>query len=141
MSLRELQPDFAQVAWRPMQLGELVGDGPYVCGPDTTLLEAANAMDGSDLGSLAVVEGLELLGLITERDIRRAVAAGTDLDTPVSTVMSADPDTFDPELDVWDAASWIAESGYRHLPVVDDDGALLGVVSIRDLLKALVDTV
>jgi CBS domain-containing protein len=124
-----------------MQLGELVGDGPYVCGPETTLLEAATAMDGSDLGSLAVVEGLELLGLITERDIRRAVAAGTDLDTPVSTVMSADPDTFDPDLDVWDAASWIAESGYRHLPVVDDDGALLGVVSIRDLLKALVDTV
>ena len=124
-----------------MQLGELVGDGPYVCGPDTTLFEAATAMEGSDLGSLAVVEGMELLGLITERDIRRAVAAGTHLDSPVSAVMSDDPDTFDPDLDVWDAASWIAESGYRHLPVVDDDGALLGVVSIRDLLKALVDTV
>jgi CBS domain-containing protein len=124
-----------------MRLGDLVGDAPYVCGPDTTLLEAAAAMEGSDLGSLAVVEGHELLGLITERDIRRAVAAGTDLDTAVSSVMSDDPDTFDPDLDVWDAATWIVESGYRHLPVVDDDGALLGVVSIRDLLKALVDTV
>ncbi len=124
-----------------MRLGELVGDAPYVCGPDTTLLEAASAMEGSDLGSLAVVEGLDLLGLITERDIRRAVANGTDLDTPVSAVMSDDPDTFDPDLDVWDAATWIAESGYRHLPVVGDDGELLGVVSIRDLLKALVDTV
>jgi CBS domain-containing protein len=98
-------------------------------------------MEGSDLGSLAVVEGLRLLGLITERDIRRAVVNGTDLDSPVSAVMSDDPDTFDPDLDVWDAASWIAESGYRHLPVVGDDGDLLGVVSIRDLLKALVDTV
>jgi CBS domain-containing protein len=124
-----------------MRLGDLVGDAPYVCGPDTTLLEAAAAMEGSDLGSLAVVEGHELLGLITERDIRRAVAAGTDLDTAVSSVMSDDPDTFDPDLDVWDAATWIVESGYRHLPVVDDDGALLGVVPIRDLLKALVDTV
>jgi CBS domain-containing protein len=124
-----------------MQLGELVGNGPYVCGPDTTLVEAAVAMEGSDLGSLAVVEGMELLGLITERDIRKAVAGGTDLQTPVSALMSDDPDTFDPDLDVWDAASWIAESGYRHLPVVDDDGALLGVVSIRDLLKALVDDV
>jgi CBS domain-containing protein len=124
-----------------MQLGDLVGGTPYVCGPDTTLLEAAGAMEGSDLGSLAVVEGLRLLGLITERDIRRAVANGTDLDSPVSAVMSDDPDTFDPDLDVWDAASWIAESGYRHLPVVGDDGDLLGVVSIRDLLKALVDTV
>lgn len=98
-------------------------------------------MQGSDLGSLAVVEGMDLLGLITERDIRRAVADGTDLGTPVSDVMSDEPDTFDPDLDVWDAATWIAESGYRHLPVVDDDGSLLGVVSIRDLLKALVDTV
>ena len=124
-----------------MRLGELVGDAPYVCGPDTSLLEAARAMEGSDLGSLAVVEGMTLLGLVTERDIRRAVAAGMDLDVSVSSLMSGDPDTFDPDLDVWDAAAWIAESGYRHLPVVGDDGELLGVVSIRDLLKALVDTV
>lgn len=124
-----------------MQLGELVGDAPFVCGPDTTLREAASAMEESDLGSLAVVEGMELLGLVTERDIRRAVAHGTDLDTAVSTLMSDEPDTFDPDLDVWDAATWIAESGYRHLPVVGDDGELKGVVSIRDLLKALVDTV
>lgn len=124
-----------------MRLGELVGDAPYVCGPDTTLFEAAVAMENSDLGSLAVVEGMDLIGLVTERDIRRAVATGTDLETPVSTLMSDEPDTFDPDLDVWDAAAWIAESGYRHLPVVGDDGSLLGVVSIRDLLKALVDTI
>lgn len=124
-----------------MRLGDLVGDAPYVCGPDTTLIEAARAMEGSDLGSLAVVEGHQLLGLITERDIRRAVADGTDLDSAVSRLMSGDPDTFDPDLDVWDAASWLVESGYRHLPVVGDEGELLGVVSIRDLLKALVDTV
>jgi CBS domain-containing protein len=124
-----------------MRLGDLVGDAPYVCGPDTTLIEAAMAMEGSDLGSLAVVEGMSLIGLITERDIRRAVATGTDLETPVSKAMSGEPDTFDPDLDVWDAATWLAESDYRHLPVVDDDGALLGVVSIRDLLQALVDTV
>jgi len=124
-----------------MRLADLVGRAPFVCGPDTTLLEAAVAMEGSDLGSLAVVEGMRLLGLVTERDIRRAVASNTDLATPVSAVMSDDPDTFDPDLDVWDAATWIAESGYRHLPVVGDDGELLGVVSIRDLLKALVDTV
>jgi CBS domain-containing protein len=98
-------------------------------------------MEESDLGSLAVVEGMNLLGLVTERDIRRAVASGTDLSTAVSTLMSDEPDTFDPDLDVWDAATWIAESGYRHLPVVGDDGELKGVVSIRDLLKALVDTV
>lgn len=125
-----------------MRLGDLVGSGPFSCGPDTTLSEAALAMAGSDLGSLAVVEGTALLGLVTERDLRNAVARGMDLDaTTVSEVMGAEPDTFDPDLDVWDAAAWIIESGYRHLPVVDDEGRLLGVVSLRDLLKSLVDTV
>ncbi len=113
-----------------------------MCGPDTTVAAAARAMEESDLGSLAVVEGTALLGLITERDIRRAVAQGADLDViQVSGVMSDDPDTFDPDLDVWDAASWIGVSDYRHMPVVDDGGSLRGVVSIRDLLKALIDTV
>lgn len=125
-----------------MILGDLVGKAPYVCGPDTSVAQAALAMDGSDLGSLAVVEGMRLLGLVTERDIRRAVAQGAHLDAMhVSEIMSGEPDTFDPDLDVWDAAAWMAESEYRHLPVVDDEGALLGVVSLRDLLKALVDTV
>lgn len=125
-----------------MKLSDLLGDAPYWCSPTTTLLEAAGEMEGSDLGSLAVVEGMTLLGLVTERDLRGAIARGADLEsTLVRDVMGKDPDTFDPDLDVWDAASWIAESGYRHLPVVDDEGILRGVVSIRDLLKALVDTV
>ena len=99
-------------------------------------------MNQSDLGSIAVVEGMNLLGLVTERDIRRCVAEGSDLSaTVVSQIMSGDPDTFDPDLDVWDAASWIALSDYRHLPVIADDGSLIRVVSTRDLLKALVDTV
>lgn len=125
-----------------MKLGDLLGNAPYLCGPATTLTEAAIAMEGSDLGSLAVVEGMSLLGLVTERDLRGAIARGDDMeDTTVSRVMGADPDTFHPDLDVWDAAAWMAESDYRHLPVVDDDGTVLGVVSLRDLLKALVETV
>ena len=51
--------------------------------------------------------------------------------------MSRDPDTFDPDLDVWDAAAWIAESGYRHLPVVDE-GKVVGMVSSGDLTHWLV---
>jgi CBS domain-containing protein len=124
-----------------MKLADLIDGAPHVCGPDTTVLEAAVAMERSDHGSLGVVEGMALVGLVTERDIRRVVAESMSLTTPVSAVMSGDPDTFDPDLDVWDAAAWMTESGYRHLPVMDDEGTLLGVVSIRDLLKALVDTV
>jgi CBS domain-containing protein len=90
-------------------------------------------------GSLGVVDGMKLLGLITERDLVRAMANGVDLDhVPVSSFMSRDPDIFSPEFDVWEAAEWLAESGYRHLPVVED-GALLGIISVRDLLLALVE--
>ena len=124
-----------------MNLQDLVSGAAHLCGPDTTLHEAAAAMSAEGHGSLAVVDGFDLVGLITERDLVRAAA---DLDfaaTPVSELMGADPDTFDPDLDVWDAAAWISESGYRHLPVMDDAGELLGVVSIRDLLRALLDTV
>lgn len=125
-----------------MNLQDLVSGAAHLCGPDTTLREAAVAMNAEDHGSLAVVDGFDLVGLITERDLVRAAAAELDFaTTPVSELMGADPDTFDPDLDVWDAAAWISESGYRHLPVMDDSGELLGVVSIRDLLRGMLDTV
>lgn len=78
-----------------------------------------------------------MVGLVTERDLVRALAEGHDPETtPVSAVMTREPDVFDPEDDVWEAAEWLAESGYRHLPVIEE-GQLLGIVSVRDLLVAL----
>lgn len=125
-----------------MNLRELVSGTALICGPETTLTEAAIAMEDQDHGCLAVVDGLDLVGLITERDLRRAAASSADFPTTaVREMMGEEPDTFDPDLDVWDAAAWIAESGYRHLPVMDESGELLGVVSISGLLRALVDTV
>jgi CBS domain-containing protein len=122
-----------------MLLRALVGTAARVCGPATSLREAAVAMHERGHGSLGVVDGMKLLGLITERDLVRAMANGADLDRmTVSSFMSRDPDIFSPEFDVWEAAEWLAESGYRHLPVVED-GALLGIISVRDLLLALVD--
>lgn len=92
------------------------------------------------LGSLAVVDGHELLGVITERDLVRALAAQSDGDNEtVSEWMGAEPDRFAPDTDVWDAAEWLLEAGYRHLPVVEN-GRLLGVVSIRDLLRGVVES-
>ncbi|MDP3983430.1 MAG: CBS domain-containing protein [Acidimicrobiia bacterium] len=122
-----------------MILRELVGDAGHVCGPATTLAEAARAMATEGHGSLGVVEGLNLIGLVTERDLVRALADGRDPDrTAVTEVMSRDPDVFSPDDDVWEAAEWLAESGYRHLPVIEG-GQLLGIVSVRDLLVALLN--
>jgi CBS domain-containing protein len=121
-----------------MILGDLVSGIPFVCGPDANLREVANGLTERGHGSAGVVEGRDLIGVVTERDIIRAVSAGADLDSePVRSWMGAEPDTFDFELDVFDAAEWLLVSGYRHLPVVDDDDELLGIVSIRDLLGAV----
>ncbi|MGQ0849767.1 MAG: CBS domain-containing protein [Actinomycetota bacterium] len=121
-----------------MILRDLVGTAARVCGPETTIRAAAAAMSERGHGSLGVVEGMRLLGVITERDLVRAMAAGADIDqVTVATYMSRDPDTFSPEFDVREAADWLAETGYRHLPVVED-GELLGIISIRDILLSLV---
>lgn len=86
---------------------------------------------------MAIIDGRRLAGILTERDLVRAVAEGADLaSTPVRDRMAADPDTFDPDTDVFEAGMFLLESGYRHLPVVED-GTLLGVVSLRDLLGAV----
>lgn len=122
-----------------MKLEGLVGGRAEVIGTEATLQDAADAMLDAGTGSLAVVEGRSLAGIITERDIVRAVAEDADpAEEAVSAWMTEAPDIFDPGVDVREAAAWLLEAGYRHLPVMDGD-ELLGVVSMRDLLWALVE--
>ncbi|MFP5333304.1 MAG: cyclic nucleotide-binding/CBS domain-containing protein [Acidimicrobiia bacterium] len=120
-----------------MILRDLVSGTPFICGPDTSLVDVSRSMAERGHGSVAIIDGRRLAGILTERDLVRAVAEGVDLaSTPVRDRMAADPDTFEPDTDVFEAAMFLLESGYRHLPVVED-GNLLGVVSLRDLLGAV----
>ncbi len=122
-----------------MKLGALVGGSASVVGPEATLEDAADAMLDAGTGSLAVIDGRALVGIVTERDIVRCVGAEEDpADELVRDWMTSDPDTFSPDVDVQEAAAWLLEAGYRHLPVIEGD-ELLGVVSIRDLLWAIVE--
>lgn len=123
-----------------MDLGDLVSGAPFVCGPDTNLVEVATAMAAGGYGSVGVVDGRLLLGVITERDLVRAIGSGADMTAePVRRWMSPDPDVFDSRTDVFEAAEWLVESGYRHLPVVGSSGDLQGIVSLRDLLGSLLE--
>ena len=120
-----------------MTLRDLVIGAPFICGPDTTLADLARSMVERGHGSVAVIDGRELVGIVTERDVVKAVAEGVDLAVEtVRTRMATEPDTFAPDSDVFEAGEFLLESGYRHLPVVED-GNLLGVVSLRDLLGAV----
>lgn len=121
-----------------MKLGSLVGGSATVIGREATVAEAAEALIGDGVGSLAVVEGRRLVGIITERDVVRAVAEGADPEEEsVADWMSETPDTFGPDVEVREAAAWLLEMGYRHMPVMQD-GELLGIVSIRDILWAII---
>lgn len=120
-----------------MTIGELISGPPMGCAADTPLQEVAETMMNETVGSLAVMDGLRLLGIVTDRDVVGAVANGGDVSAlTAGDVMTRDPDTIDVEIDVSDATDWLNATGYRHLPVTED-GRLVGIVSIKDLLWAV----
>jgi CBS domain-containing protein len=115
-----------------MKVSEVMTEAAVTDRADESLLQAAKRMWEQQTGSILLVDGEHLLGILTERDILRAVAEDRDLGTPVSEVMSRDLVTVDPATSLRDAARIMADRWIRHLPVVDGD-RLVGVVSQRDL--------
>lgn len=101
--------------------------------PEDSLRSAAEIMWRQQTGSLLVTADGRLTGIITERDLLRAVALGADPDrSSVDEVMTADPFTVPPDMPLQEAAREMAVRWIRHLPVVED-GQILGVVSMRDV--------
>jgi CBS domain-containing protein len=106
--------------------------------PDQPLAEAARRMVDAKVGSALVVTDEGHPGIITERDVLRAVAAGANQDdTPVSEYMTFNAITASPSWSVVEAAKRMSDGGFRHLVVLDDDGGIAGVLSIRDLVDSL----
>jgi CBS domain-containing protein len=104
--------------------------------PDTTVAEAAQAMVKGRIGSAVVLQGSLPTGIITERDVLRAAASGSDLtESPVSRWMTSHPETAEPDLDSEQATEIMLSGGFRHLPVVETN-RLVGIVSLRDVLSA-----
>ncbi len=98
-----------------------------------SLRAAAARMWREQTGSLLVTEGGRLAGIITERDVLRAVALGSDPDkSSVDDAMTAEVFTVPPDTDLQDAARLMAARWIRHLPVVDGE-EILGVVGMRDM--------
>lgn len=108
----------------------------HTVSPETTVAEAAQAMVRGRFGSVLVCEGSWLVGIFTERDALRCTAEGIDpSSTPVSEWMTKDPVTATPDVSTDDALQRMVGGGFRHLPVVEGEGAgVVGVVSFRDLL-------
>lgn len=119
-----------------MNAKDVMTKDPATLGPEATLGEAATLMRQEDCGSIPIVDGGRLVGIVTDRDIViRAVAAGKDVrSTRVSEVMSADPVCISPDTEVDEAANVMAERQIRRLPVVED-GKLAGILVIGQIAR------
>jgi len=104
--------------------------------PSDTIGEAAEKMNAANVGALVVVEHMvRIIGIVTERDLLRAVAArARAAEARVRQWMTPDPVTIEPETTIEDAANIMFENNFRHLPVVKD-GRPLGIVSLRVLSR------
>jgi citrate synthase len=115
-------------------VGEIMSKPPVTATPDESVAAAAARMGEQRVGSVIVVDGDRPVGILTERDLVRLSAGGSDGAEPVSKWMTPDPDSVGPDVEATTAFARLAERGYRHIPVVDD-GHLVGVVSMRDLMR------
>ncbi|HSE47655.1 MAG TPA: CBS domain-containing protein [Terriglobales bacterium] len=103
---------------------------------DQKVMEAVRLMTEFNIGAVPVLRDGALVGIFSERDLmRRVVAQGRSPGmTEVGEVMTAKPRTVDVETDVEECVTMMREAGFRHLPVVDAEQKLRGVISLRDIV-------
>ena len=118
-------------------VGEIMNRDVLAVAPSATLAEAAVRMNERSVGAVVVVDAGRLVGIVTERDVLRAVATG-GVDGPVSGTMTSSPETVEPDESAGQAAVLMIHGGFRHLPVVSG-GAVVGMISIRDLVRLTVE--
>ena len=106
--------------------------------PDLPLTEVAKRMVAKDVGAVLVFDEGAICGILTERDVLRAVADGIDDATLVRDRMTANPETLDADDTTEHAAVLMIHGGFRHLPVVEQ-GEVVGVLSIRDLMRVVLE--
>ncbi|MGA8333600.1 MAG: putative nucleotidyltransferase substrate binding domain-containing protein [Solirubrobacteraceae bacterium] len=122
----------------PLQpVGGLIRSVPVLCGPETSIREAAEKMTAAHSTSAIVDLGDGSLGILTDRDLRtRVVASGLTGDAPVSVAMSSPAYTCSPDRLGTDVLLDMLDRGFRHFPVVSATGQVLGVVEEIDLVAA-----
>ena len=119
------------------RIRELMTENPKTVSSDATVTEAARVMREDDVGLVPVVDGDRLVGTVTDRDIAiRVVAEERDPNnTTVRETASTDLVTIDPEQDLGEALRLMAQHQVRRLPVVEEDGRLVGIVAQADVAR------
>jgi CBS domain-containing protein len=120
-------------------LRELMTPNPCAIDEDKTVEYAAKMIRDEDVGLAPIVGGDRLIGMLTDRDIAiRVVAEGKHPQTTkVSEVMSRELVTIDPDQDLEEALRLMSRHQVRRLPVVEEDGRLIGVIAQADIAREL----
>lgn len=111
----------------------------HTIGPDDTVYDAVRKMADKGIGALLVLDGGKIVGIVTERDYARKVALAdrSSRQTPVSVIMTTEVLCVSPRQTTEECMALMTEHRLRHLPVLDD-GKLIGLVSIGDLVKDII---
>jgi CBS domain-containing protein len=132
-------PQVLESALAHTALSEVVSQPPLMVSASTTLADTIHLMQNERRACVLVMENDRLVGIFTERDILMKIA-GQPLDlihTPVAASMTPDPFTLPDDANVAFALSKMVLEGFRHIPLVDDDGRPTAVVSMRNLIEYL----
>lgn len=119
------------------QIKELMTVKPRTVNTGDSIVDAAKLMKGEDTGVAPIVDGDKLVGVITDRDIAvRVVAEGRDPQaTKVDEIASQNLVTIDPQQDLDEALRLMAQHQVRRLPVVEEDGKLVGIIAQADVAR------
>lgn len=117
-----------------MRVADIMTSATVTDSTTGTLRSAADLMWRQQTGSLVILDGTAIVGIVTERDVLRTIAAGRDADAvSVADVMTREVIVTDPDASIHEAARVMAHHWIRHLPVVEPAGALVGILSQRDV--------
>jgi CBS domain-containing protein len=116
---------------------DVMTSNPRSIEPSTAVTEAARLMKTEDVGSLPIVDGDQLVGVVTDRDVViRVVAEKKDpQSTTVGEIASRDLVTVDPQQDLDEALRLMAQHQVRRLPVAEEDGKLVGILAQADVAR------
>ena len=113
---------------------------PRQVSPQQTVADAVALMRHERVGCVLVCDAGQLVGIFTERDLlRRVLAEDKPLSLPIAAVMTPDPVTVNPRQAIGCAIKLMEEGGYRHLPVIDEKGRPVGILSVKRIVRYLVE--
>lgn len=135
---QQRQPRAEQSYLKPARVNQIITENVVTAERDTPVRSVVAMMAKDDVGSVVVVEADRPIGIITDRKVAMALEEAPDVaQRPAEELVTGDLVSADPSMSIFDALQLMSDEGIRRLPIVDDNGALRGIVTLDDMLVLL----